>query len=315
MESLSLATQPYRDWKRLKTELIAQRFPMLETERPTDLGFYELVYAAVDEQGQPKLFQAGPEDTPSFLAFTHPDFLERMEQARSESSLLMGNKSWPAHAFSKQFCLKPFMLGDLTTGFNQTKQITPVKVNPIRLGTNNGEITVAEEILIAPIYDEVTKKYMLTDPDEALALLAIRPEDQERMGMEMVFYSITNKSLPEEKESRERELRERIEQLSFYAPRVPLRKGSASVLCVLLNLENAMEEVAFIRSYKTLDRYSDILFVTSSLEILTGELESIPYDGEQIDTIFMPIIEWQKNRRRPSLKAGPSLNETERSLQ
>ncbi len=58
-----------------------------------------------------------------------------------------------------------------------------------------------------------------------------------------------------------------------------------------------MEESAFIRSYKTFDTYADVIFVNSNLELLTGDLTPIPYDGNQIDTIFAPIIYWQKSQQ------------------
>ena len=78
------------------------------------------------------------------------------------------------------------------------------------------------------------------------------------------------------------------------APRVPIRRGSGSFLGILLNLENDLEERAFIRDYPMFDEYSDSIFVTSQLKILSGTLEEIHYNGDQIDTIFGPLIRWQK---------------------
>ena len=78
------------------------------------------------------------------------------------------------------------------------------------------------------------------------------------------------------------------------APRVPIKKGSGSFLAVLLNLENDLEERAFIRDYSMFDDYSDSIFVTSKLKMLSGNLEEIHYDGNSIDTIFGPIINWQR---------------------
>ena len=62
----------------------------------------------------------------------------------------------------------------------------------------------------------------------------------------------------------------------------------------LLNLENDLEERAFIRDYSMFDDYSDSIFVTSKLKMLSGNLEEIHYDGNSIDTIFGPIINWQR---------------------
>lgn len=154
----------------------------------------------------------------------------------------------------------------------------------------------AKNVLFAPLFDQITRKYMMTAPDQALALLAINPNDQERFGIEIVFHALTNSDLPDDKETREEVLKEKIDQLSFFAPRIPIKKGSASIYCVLLNLENPMEEMAFVRSYRTFDKYTDIIFVTSNLEIMTGDLDRIPYNGERIDTIFTPIIHWQQTQ-------------------
>lgn len=287
----------YKDWKKLKHQLLGHRFPLIE-KAMGELGFYDLVHVAVDANEEPLHYSAGPEDVPSLLVFTTRDLIHRMIKGQEEASLLGLKQDRAIMDKMQSFSLRPYMLGDLIAGQNSDKHPCPVKINPLRLSLPQGDISMAEEILFIPLFDDVTQKYMMTDPEEALALLAIRPEDEERLGMQTVFYSITNKNLPEEKEERETALRAKIEELAFYAPRIPLKRGSASIICVLLNLENAMEEVAFIRSYKTFDHYTDIIFVTSSLEILTGELESIPYDGEQIDTIFMPIVEWQKKKRR-----------------
>lgn len=180
-----------------------------------------------------------------------------------------------------------FMLGDLVRIIADDKRAQVILVNP------NEDLT-ADEVLFAPCFDPLTQKYMMTDPEDGVALLAIRPEDQARYGIEMIFHVLNHKTLAEEREQRESLLQQKIRELSFFVPRVPIKKGSGSFYCVLLNLENSMEETAFIRQYKTFDDYSDVIFVTSELKILTGSLDSITYDGEQIDTIFTPVIGWQQ---------------------
>ena len=140
----------------------------------------------------------------------------------------------------------------------------------------------------------------MTDPADAKALLAIDSRDQKRFGIEFVFYMITNSSMPAEGEERSSEIRKKIEQLAFLAPRIPMKKGSGTFLMVVLNLENEIEEQAFIREYKMFDSYCNVLFVTSSLRLLTGQLDEIHYNGDSIDTIFYPMITWQK--KAPSLR-------------
>ncbi len=180
-----------------------------------------------------------------------------------------------------------FMLGDLIRAVADDKKPQVILINP------TSELS-ADEVLFAPCFDPLTQKYMMTDPEDGVALLAIRPEDQARYGIEMVFHVLNHKTLIEDREQREALLQQKIRELSFFVPRVPIKKGSGSFYCVLLNLENSMEETAFIREYKTFDDYSDVIFVTSDLKILTGELDSISYDGDQIDTIFTPVIGWQQ---------------------
>lgn len=285
-----------QEWKKLKRELIGSRFPLLGQPQ-AKIGFYDLVFVATNNQGSPILHQGSKNDVASYLAFTRPELVERMNKPQTEFALQgLSSSDLPRNMKINSLNLRPFMLGDLVTTHNDHKNYHAIKINPLTMTTPDGDITMAEEVVFIPLFDEVTKKLMMTHPDEALALLAIRPEDQERLGMEIVFYSITNRSLSDDKELRESQLRDKIEELAFLAPRIPVKRGSASFICVLLNLENAMEEVAFIRNYQTFDPYTDIVFVTSGLEILSGELESIQYDGEQIDTIFMPLVNWQKNQ-------------------
>lgn len=69
-------------------------------------------------------------------------------------------------------------------------------------------------------------------------------------------------------------------------------------MAIILNLDNVLEERAFIREYKTFDDYADVIFVTSDFKMMAGNLEPIAYDGDQIDTIFTPLIYWQTQKRK-----------------
>lgn len=272
-------------WSHYKKHLLKASLPSLMDESDlisTQLSFYDLVHVAVNENSEreePLFYSASNEDTKAYLAFTDLKMIERMGE---------GYKT------------KTYMLGELVRLVQDAKKVKAIKINPVKINGSKSPVTLAEDFVMVPLFDEVTKKSLLTDPEEALALLAIHPEDQARLGIEFVFYCLTSKHLPEDKEERESVLRQKVEELAFYAPRVPLRKGSASLLCVVLNLENSMEEAAFIRNYRTFDKHADLIFVTSALEILTGELERISYDGEHIDGIFGPLIEWQKIRQQKS---------------
>lgn len=251
------------------------------------LGYYDIVFIEIDKDGTPI-----KNKDEFYIVFTSKELAARSLKVYDYLEIAE-NK---VHIPNSSINLKAYMLGDLVFSLCDTKKTQFIKVNPILTLENSKEVLLHEELIFIPIKDSLTEKYMLTPPEEAMALLALNPEDQKRMGMEMVFYCVTNKNLPDRNEERESVLAEMIDELSFIGPRVPIKRGSGSLLCVILNLENSMEETAFIRSYKTLDEHSDVIFVTSDLKIKTGDLHQINYDGDSIDTIFGPLINWQKGQ-------------------
>lgn len=284
-----------KNWQVLKKEILSELFPGYSPLKKK-LNYYSLVSVLVDKNGSPKTLKENSADTESYMIFTDALLLKRIMRPHSSSEILSGNYESLVHP---DFQLTTFMLGDLIKVLRSSDKPQSIKVNPVLFENDrlDGSVYLCEEVLFAPLFDQITKKYMMTDPDQALALLAINPSDQERFGIEIIFHALTNSELPDDKESREEVLKSKIDELAFYAPRIPIKKGSASIYCVLLNLENAMEETAFIRSYKTFDEHTDIIFVTSDLEIRTGDLDQIPYHGEKIDTIFTPIIQWQQQNQ------------------
>ncbi|MBT3583411.1 MAG: hypothetical protein HN509_00780 [Halobacteriovoraceae bacterium] len=246
-----------------------------------NLGHYDLVQVLVDQNENPSAISLNQDDLPAYLVAT-----ASFQKEFAEKLLEKGQ-------------LKTIMLGELIKILQSEKAPSVLKVNPAPIGSENSPLIGCQEVLFAPTLDSFTQKLLMTDPSQAKALMAIDPNDQTRMGIEMVFHVLTNMALPEseERELRDRAIRLKIEELAFIAPRVTIRNGSGSFYCVLLNLENDMEETAFIRDYKTFDPHSDIIFVNSKLEILTGELENIPYNGDHIDQIFLPLINWQQSKK------------------
>lgn len=155
-----------------------------------------------------------------------------------------------------------------------------------------------DEFIFIPPFDEVTGQYILSPRDEAISLLSIDNESHRFMGVEATFFSITNKALVTfDSEERQEYLDNLIDNLSFIIPRIPQPKGSANIICLLLNLENSIEERAFVRDYPTFDIYSEVLFVNSKLELLTGNLKPIEYDGASLEGIYLPLIERAKEQR------------------
>lgn len=277
-------------WKVLQGEHIRSHLSNYKNSY-RDLGYYDLVEVAVDANEQPTLFEEESTGFSFYAIFSNRNLTRRMSTLNNWSDVQEGN-------FEGQELLttKTIMLGELIFDLKDRNEAAAIKVNPIKTAAADGTtFHLAEEFVFAPLFDKFTSKLMVTDPTEAKALLAVNPEDEERFGIEFVFYMITNKDLPMEREEREVLLQEKIKELAFMAPRIPMKRGSGTFFCVLLNLENEMEENAFIRTYKTFDPYADVLFVNSNLEIRTGDLIKVPYNGEKIDTIFLPMIEWQRN--------------------
>lgn len=162
------------------------------------------------------------------------------------------------------------------------------------IGLNYKESKFSDFIFV-PFYDKLTKQYLISPTDDAIALLSIDQKSHRHMGVQATFFSINNKFLPEESQERTELLSEIVDDLAFILPRISQPKGSANILCLLLNLENDVEERAFIRKYETLDEYTEVLFVTSDLKLQTGALEEIAYDGTHLEGIYTPIIKRQKN--------------------
>jgi len=283
-------------WKVLKSEIITNKIANYKNSFK-ELNYYDLVEVLVDKEGEPLLYETVKTDelnNASYIIFTQPQFVSRLNRPYALDEITLGK--FETHN-ELSLITKKFMLGDLIKKNKTKKFLQSIKVNPVfHTDVNTGDnVLLCEDVVVGPIFDPLTKKLMVTDPEEGLALLAIHPADEARMGMELVFYCITNRTLPDSGEDRAEALQERIEQLSFISSKVPIKRGSGSVFVAVLNLDNPIEEAAFIRSYKTFDNHSDIIFVTSALKILTGEMEEIPYNGDSIDTIFMPIINWQRS--------------------
>lgn len=280
-------------WKVLQGELLRNHISDYKSSY-SNMGYYELVEVAVDEKDMPLRFEEASTGFSFYSIFSNKSLTRRMSASYKWEDVLENNFD-----SNKLLRTKTTMLGELIFDLKHNEQPAAIKINPVLVETNSGKnFTLAEEFVFSPIYDKFTSKFMMTSAEEAKALLAVNPEDEERFGIEFVFYMITNRGLPEEREEREPLLQEKIKELAFMAPRIPMKRGSGTFFCVLLNLENEMEESAFIRTYKTFDPYADVLFVNSHLEIRTGDLIKVPYNGDKIDTIFLPMIEWQRNNRQ-----------------
>jgi len=252
-----------QDWLKLKKQVVGKE--------SLKLSSYDLVQVIVGSDREPLLTRANKSDVSCALAFTTEakarDFLKKSEGSLTTMTIIY--------------------LSDL---LKENGEVSSIKINPTMV---NDEL-VCENVLFSPTFDSFTQKSLMTNPGEAKALLAVNAKDEKRFGIELTFYILTNRQLAANGELRQNQLKEKIEELAFIAPRIPMRKGSGSFLVVVLNLENEFEENAFIRDYKMFDDHSNVLFVTSSLRLLDGHFNEIHYNGEQIDTIFNPMIKWQR---------------------
>lgn len=290
LEDLSEGTE----WKVLKNELLSGHIRNYKKSY-SSLDSYQLVHVLVGDHDAPVRYRSHSEEPESYMIFTNPSLLARLEKETDIESI-------ESHSIDRGYeatklKLKSMMLGELVDSLKDQNEVSSIKVNPVltRLAGSDTSFVLCEDVLFAPMFDKFTSKLLLTDPADAKALLAIDERDVKRFGIELRFYMITNRSFAPEGDDRNEDIKSKIEELAFIAPRVPMKKGSGTFLLVILNLENEIEEQAFIRDYKMFDEYSNVLFVTSSLKLLTGQLDRIHYNGDSIDTIFHPMIEWQKN--------------------
>lgn len=283
------------EWKILKNSLVTSYFNEASLYKK-NLDSFSLVSIYVDQNDAPLLINEkwGNETVSSYYIFTHPELSKRMNK---NYSLKEVESFAIVDSLVPRLKVKTIMLGELCSSLSLLKKPAAIRVNPIKVDTNEAQtLTLSEEVLFAPIFDSFTQKLLLTEPDDAKALLSISPDEQKRFGIEFVFYLLSDRYLSDDRDTREEQLKSKLNEMAFVLPRVPVPKGSGSFIAVLLDLENELEEMAFIREYQTFDSYSDPIFVTSSLKLMNGKLDEIHYNGETVDTIFGPLIDWQKMR-------------------
>ena len=268
----------------LKNHIISNALPNEGHKKPT-LSYYQLIYLLIDNKNDPiKLPLEGDNTKVSgYFVFTSKSLISRFTDNPDGDTKV-----------------RSMMLGHFISELENESEPSYIKVNPILTNPSHEKSLkyLCDEIIFAPILDPHTKKLMMTDPEDAKALYAINPKDQERFCVETVFHIISENNLPIDPDQREIILKEKIKDLAFICPRVPIKKGSASFYVVILSLANEMEETAFIRSYCTFDNHIRVIFLNSRLSLTNGDLDSIPYDNKSVDGIFSSLVNWESQKLR-----------------
>ena len=114
------------------------------------------------------------------------------------------------------------------------------------------------------------------------------------MNFEAIYGFFRDSDLPADRDLRTSHILKMIDFIEFALKRTPVKFGSSSVICIFLDFEDSIEENQFIQDFELMDNYSNVIFVNSSLEIINSYRQKIDYDGEQMETILLPIINWQK---------------------
>lgn len=285
METQDLAHE-HSHWNLLKFEksLIKYHIPQYESNL-VPMTYYDVVEVVMAENGEPFKDQEG-----ACHILTQTDKLAGLCQVHSLEQV--GKKNDRA-LINTKLSLQTYMLGEFLDSLKNSKYVTPVKVNPIAVGSIDNFL--CEEILFAPVFDNYTRKYLMSSPKDARALLAMNPNDQKRWGLKIVFQTVTNTEMPLDPDRRENFIKEKIQESHFVIPRVALPRGSASIYCLILNLENPIEEMAFIRNYRSFDPHTKILYVNSNLEMITGDFKKVPYFNGDIDEIFGNLLAWYRS--------------------
>ena len=184
---------------------------------------------------------------------------------------------------SESYNLIPIMLGVL---IKRIQAQTYLEVIGINFDT---EISLFDELIFIPLFDKTTQLNLISPPNYSLALLSIDQTSHKNLGLETIFLSISDKHL--NKQNQSQDLKQISKDIDFILPRILQPKGSGNVIVLLLNLDDYLEERALIREYKTFIPYIEVLFVTSELKLLTGNLTEISYDPSTTEGIYLPIIQ------------------------
>ena len=100
-------------WRVLKREILSSEFPLYHHESQP-LSSHDLVYALVDSKGNPKTYKVNESDTDSFLVFTSPELVTRIQKPYKREEVQGGlSQARDLNLDQADFDLKVIMLGEL----------------------------------------------------------------------------------------------------------------------------------------------------------------------------------------------------------
>lgn len=253
-----------------------------------EIKFYDIVYLVKNKKGEIVIDSDG-----SALVLTSTKLIDYIKQAYPKNQI--AGMDLNATVSDHNYLLKPYMLGEVARKLTQLDTVSTIKVNPIWVVENDMDsYFMCEEILFCPLFDNYTQKKLLSDPRDAKALLALNIEDQTRYGVEFAFQTVGTPDFQNAGDQLDTEIEEKIKEINFLIKRTIIPPASASIYFVITRMENYSQELSFIRDYETFDPKTKVLFVTSRLEILTGQLHKVPYYTGDIDEIMSNILNWYK---------------------
>lgn len=256
-----------------------------------DISYSDIIYLVKNKKDEIVIDSDG-----SALVFTCPKMIDFIKQAYPKNKV--AGMELSASVSDHNYSLRPYMLGEVARKLTQLDSVSTIKVNPVWIVEEElDSYFMCEEILFCPLFDNYTQKKLMSDPRDAKALLALNFEDQTRYGVEFVFQTIGSSDFQNAGDLIDEAIENKVAELRFMTERTIVPAGSASIYFVITRMDQYSQELSFIRNYPTFDSKTKVLFVTSRLEILTGELEKVPYYTGDIDEIMTNILAWYKSQK------------------
>jgi hypothetical protein len=295
MESLKTTlidgkAKKHRNFLEFQNRLLSHNIPGWKKHHD-EIQYYDLVYLVKNKKGEIVIDSDG-----SALVLTSTKLIDYIKQAYPKNKI--AGMELNATVSDHNYLLKPYMLGEIARRLTQIDSVSTIKINPIWVVENEMDsFFMCEEILFCPLFDNYTQKKLLSDPNDAKALLALNIEDQTRYGVEFAFQTVGTPDFQNAGDQLDAKIEEKIREINFLIKRTIIPPGSASIYFVITRMENYAQELSFIRDYQTHDPNTKVLFITSRLEILTGQLEKVPYYTGDIDEIMTNILNWYKSQK------------------